>query len=67
MKFAQTIEYNMRDIFLEKSYTKCGRETISRPFTKNSKLSISLDQYSKGLCYLFLLYAKVRAINMYRN
>ena len=67
MKFAQTIEYNMRDIFLEKSYTKCGRETIPRPFTKNSKLSISLDQYSKGLCHLFLLYAKVRAINMYRN
>ena len=55
MKFAQTIEYNMRDIFLEKSYTKCGQETIPRPFTKNSKLSISLDQYSKGLCYLFLL------------
>ena len=31
MKFGQ-IEYNMRNIFLEKSYTKCGGETIPRPF-----------------------------------
>ena len=35
-KFGQIIEYNMRNIFLE--------ETIPRPFTKKSKLSISLDQ-----------------------
>ena len=44
MKFGQLIEYNMRNTFLEKSYTKCGRETIPRPFSKKSKLSISLDQ-----------------------
>ena len=44
VKFGQLIEYNMRKIFLEKSYTKCGRETIPRPFSKKSKLSISLDQ-----------------------
>ena len=25
MKFGQLIEYNMRNIFLKKSYTKCGR------------------------------------------
>ena len=25
MKFGQLMEYNMRSIFLEKSYTKCGR------------------------------------------
>ena len=30
---------------IEKSYTKGGWETISRPFCKSSKLSISLDQY----------------------
>ena len=42
-KFGQLIEYN-RNIFLEKSFTKCGRETIPRPFSKKSKLSISLDQ-----------------------
>ena len=27
MKFGQSIEYNMRTFFLEKSYSKCGRET----------------------------------------
>ena len=31
--FGQLIEYNMV-VFLEKSYTKCGGETISRPFPK---------------------------------
>ena len=40
MKFGQSIEYNVRNIFVEKSSTKCDAETISRPF---SKLSISLD------------------------
>ena len=43
MKFGKLIEYNMRNIFLEKSYTKCGRETSPRPFSGKSKLSISLD------------------------
>ena len=37
MKFGRLIEYNMRNIFLEKSYAKCGQETISRPFYKKSK------------------------------
>ena len=46
MKFAQLTEYNIRNIFLEKSYTKWGGETIPRPFSKNSKLSISRDQFS---------------------
>ena len=27
MKFGQLIKYNMRNIFLEKSNTKCGGET----------------------------------------
>ena len=44
MKFGQLIEYNMRNIFLQKSCTKCGGETIPRPFSKKLKLSISLDQ-----------------------
>ena len=62
MKFGQLIECNMRNIFLEKSYTKCGGETIPRPFSKKSKLSISLDQYSKVLYILFLLIAELRTI-----
>ena len=41
MKFGQWIEYNMWDIFLEKSYTKCGGKTIPRPFSKKSKLNIN--------------------------
>ena len=44
MKFGQLIEYNMRNIFVEKSYTKRAGETIPRPLSKKSKLSITLDQ-----------------------
>ena len=44
MKFGHLIEYNMRNTFVEKSYTKYGGETIPRPFSKKSKLIISLDQ-----------------------
>ena len=44
MKLGQLIEYNMRDIFLEKSYKKYGAETISKLFSKKVKLSISLNQ-----------------------
>ena len=44
MKFVQLIEYNMRTIFLKKSYTKCGGKTFARPFLQKSKLSIPLDQ-----------------------
>ena len=44
MKFGQLVEYNMRNIFFEKLYTKCAGETILRPLCKKSKLSISLDQ-----------------------
>ena len=47
MKFAQLIEYNMRNIFLETSCTTCGGETILRPFSQKSKLSISLNQQAK--------------------
>ena len=62
MKPGQLIEYNLRIIFLEKSYTKCGGETIPRPFSKKSKIEHSLDQYSKVLYVLFLLFAKLRTI-----
>ena len=34
MKFGQLIGHIMRSIFLEKSCTKCGRETIPSPFLK---------------------------------
>ena len=63
MKFGQFIEHNLRNIFLEKPYTKCGGETIPRTFFKKSKLSISLDQYCKALYILFLLFTKLRNID----
>ena len=44
MKFGQLIEYNMKNIFAEKSYTKFAGGTIPRPLTKKSKFSTSLDQ-----------------------
>ena len=44
MKFGQLIEYNMKNIFLEKSYIKCGGETGLRHFSGKLKLNISLDQ-----------------------
>ena len=37
LKFGQLIECNMRNVFLEKSYTKCGRKTISRLFSKKNQ------------------------------
>ena len=41
-KFDKT-ERNMKNIFFEKSYVKCSRETTTRPFSIKSKLVISLD------------------------
>ena len=43
MKLGQIIEQNMRNTFVEKSYTKYEGETIS---IQKSKLIISLDQQS---------------------
>ena len=34
MKFGQSIEYNIRNIFLEKSFTNWGGETSPRPFSE---------------------------------
>ena len=64
MKFGQLIEYDIRNIFVAKSYTECAGETIPRPLSRKSKLSISLDQYCKVLNSLFLLYANLRAIEI---
>ena len=60
MKFGQLIEYDMKKILLKKSYIKCGREIILRS-SKKSKLSISLDQQSKVLKFIFIV-VNLRAI-----
>ena len=52
MKFGQL---NMRNILLEKSYTKCGGETISRLFSKQIKIEQYLWINSlKMLCNLIV-------------
>ena len=64
MKFDQLIEYSLRNIFLEKSHQKCGRETIPGPFSKISKLSISLDQLVLSLIQFVFIVCQVED---YRN
>ena len=44
MKFCQLIESNMRNIFIERSYTKRDAETSPRSFREKWKFSISPDQ-----------------------
>ena len=46
MQFGQLIEYSMRNTFLEKSYTKCGGETIHRLFSKKYLWINSLKFYT---------------------
>ena len=62
MEFGQLIEYDMRNIFLGKSCTKCGGETSLGPLPNKSKLSISLHQQSKVLYSFFLLYVQVEEL-----
>ena len=44
MKFGPLIDYDTRNIFLEKSYSNCGGETSPRPFSEKLSLRISVDQ-----------------------
>ena len=64
MRSGELIEYKMRNIFVEKSYAKCGGETIPRLFSEKSKFSIYPDQWCKVLYNDFLLYANLRAIEI---
>ena len=58
MKFGQLIKDNMRNIFVEKSYTKCAGETIPSAY---------LYQQCEVLNSLFVLYANLRAIERQWN
>ena len=60
MKLGQLIEYNMRNIFPEKSYTKYG----GQDFPKNQSWAYL---WIKVLYSLSLLYAKLRTIEIYWN
>ena len=61
MKFGQLIEHNIKNIFLPKSYTKHDGVAIHRPFSKKSKLRISLDQLPEFL--LSLSYCVSKSMN----
>ena len=64
MKFDQLKEYDMRNIFAEKSYSKYAGEISPRPLSIKPELSISLDRQGKTLSSLFLLYANLRVIEI---
>ena len=64
MKIGQLIEYNMRNIFVEKTYAKCGIQAIPRLLSKTSKLSISLDRQGKALTSLLILHANLQSIEI---
>ena len=66
IKFGQLVDYNRRN-FLEKSYSKFSGETSPKPFSEKLKLGISLDQYSRVLCSLFLMHTKLRHIETFEN
>ena len=58
MKFGQLLQNNMRNIFVEKSYTKCGGENIPRPFSKKITTefiseSITINQFISSLSLVF--------------
>ena len=38
MKFGQLMEYNTKNISVEKSFTNCAGETIPRPLSKKIKI-----------------------------
>ena len=66
MKFGQIEEYNTKNIFLGKSYTKCEGEATSRPFYEKSKNQHWAYSGSTiwNVINLFLLYVQVE---VYRN
>ena len=63
VEFDQLLECNTKNIFREKSFAKCGRETSPRAFSEKLKLGISLDQQSKVLYSFFIVWQ----IEGYRN
>ena len=68
MIFGQLIKYNLRNKFIEKSYTKCFGETIPRPFLTNQNcayLWINILKYT--ILYSILYFVFVCQVEDYRN
>ena len=64
MEFGQLIEFSMRNIFLEKPYTKCGGETSARPFSEKLIEHISGSIFQSFIEFVFIV-CKLRAIEIY--
>ena len=65
MKFGQLIEHTIGKCFSWKIIHKMWWRNYSQTLSKKSNLIISLDQLPKDLYSLFLLYAKLRTIEIY--
>ena len=50
MQFDQLIEYNMRNLFVEKLCTKCGEQTIPRHY------NIEIEHISEAMVESFILF-----------
>ena len=50
MQFDQLIEYNMRNLFVEKLYTKYGGQTISRLYNNE------IEHISEAMVRSFILF-----------
>ena len=59
------MEYNMRNKFPDKTYTKCGGKTNPRLLSKKSKLSISLDEQSEIYKVCFYRISRSRSAKIY--
>ena len=56
MKFGQLIEYDTRNIFPEKSYTKCGGKTGLDPFLKKKIERISGSAIWSFIQFVFIVW-----------
>ena len=54
MKFGQSTEYKMKNIFLEKLYTRCGREASPRPLIKINIRHISGSTVGNVIKFVFI-------------
>ena len=62
IKLVQLIEYNMRNIFVEKFYKKSDGQTIPRLFYKKIKFDYISGSIDQSFIQFVLLYANLRAI-----
>ena len=62
IKLVQLIEYNMRNIFVEKFYKKRDGQTIPRLFYKKIKFDYISGSMDQSFIQFVLLYANLRAI-----